>query len=664
MKKTCRFAIVLCLLIDAVPARAQSQARDLSALSIEDLLNVEVVSASRKEQRAADVPAAVFVLTREDIRRSGMTSIPELLRLVPGVEVAQLNANKWAVSVRGFNALYANKLLVLIDGRSIYNHLFSGVFWETVDLPLQEIERIEVVRGPGGSVWGANAVNGVINIVTKAAADTQGTSVRLSGGTFDGEQAGVRHGGMTSEGAYRVFARWSEREPSRALDGGTADDESRSTSAGFRIDGSKPAGSYTVEGGVTDSRASSLWKLSVSPDPVESLAAHAVPTHNIDANVLGRWTSMRANGDTWQTQTSLDVTRRTDSNVATGRNAADIDTEYHAKAGRHDVVAGAGYRVTTEWATQNSWGFSLGPARQTEHLVNVYAQDEIALGRSVRFTGGAKIEYSNEVGFNLQPTARMLVMAGPRQRVWASISRAIRTPSLTERSGILNFTPTIVNGLPVVVRDLGNPDLQPDTLVTPEAGYRFDASSSLSVDVAVFTGRYERLGSNEPGVPFVEMTPGPPRLVVPVTFGGLFGARTAGLEAAAHWTPFPAWRLDGSYSAFHLTPLADPASQDPGGATWDGAAPLHKWQVRSTVMISPRTEFTALLLYVGGVRSSETPAYTRADARVAFAVAPALTLELVGQNLFAPSHVEMMTSEFMDTTRIPRSVRARLTWRF
>ena len=664
MKNTLRFATVLCLLFDAVPARAQSQGRDLSALSIEDLLNVEVVSASRKQQRASDVSAAVFVLTREDIRRSGMTSIPEVLRLVPGVEVAQQNANKWAVSVRGFNALYANKLLVMIDGRSIYNHLFSGVFWDTVDLPLPEIERIEVVRGPGGSVWGANAVNGVINIVTKAAADTMGTVVRLSGGTFDGEQAGIRHGGATSEGAYRVFARWSQRKPSRTLEGGIAEDESRATSAGFRIDGSRPSGSYTVAGGVTDSRASSLWKLSVSPDPAESLVQHSVPTQNVNANVTGRWTSMLANGSTWHTQTSVDLTRRTDSSVATGRNAADIDTGYHATAGRHDVVAGAGYRVTTEWATQSSWGFSLSPARQTEHLVNAYAQDEIALGRSVHLTGGAKIEYSNEVGFSLQPTARVLVMAGPRQRVWASISRAIRTPSLVERSGILNLTPMIVNGMPVVVRNLGNPGFQPETLVTPEAGYRFDATAGLGIDVAVFTGRYDSLGSNEPSQPFVEMTPGPPRVVVPVTFANLLGARTMGLEASAHWTPFPAWRLAGSYTAFHATPIADPSSHDPDRLDWHASSASHKWQVRSTVMISSRVELNTLLLRIGEVIDTGTPAYTRGDARLAFEVSPALTLELVGQNLFAPSHVEMLTSSFMNTTRIPRSARARLTWRF
>src|SRR5712671_3178078 len=355
MNKTIAVVCLFLVTFGAASAGAQSKPRDLSALSIEDLLNVEVVSASRKEQRAADVPAAVFVLTRDDIRRSGMTSIPELLRLVPGVEVAQLNSNKWAVSVRGFDALYANKLLVLVDGRSIYNHLFSGVFWDTVDVPLDDIERIEVVRGPGGSVWGANAVNGVINIMTKTAADTQGTSVRMGGGTFEGQQAGVRYGGTTKDGAYRVFAQWSRHQPSLTGSGGTADDRSHIASTGFRIDGSRPSGSYTLEGGVTDSYATSLWNLAVSPDPVVSLAEHAVPSHSVDANVLGRWTSIRANGATWQTQSSLDVTRRSDSNVLTGRNAADIDTEYHAKAGRHDVVAGAGYRVTTEWANQNSW---------------------------------------------------------------------------------------------------------------------------------------------------------------------------------------------------------------------------------------------------------------------------------------------------------------------
>ena len=593
-----------------------------------------------------------------------MATVPDLLRLVPGVDVAQLNANKWAVSVRGFNALYANKLLVLVDGRSIYNHLFSGVFWDTLDMPVDDIDRIEVVRGPGGAVWGANAVNGVINIVTKTAADTQGAAVTLGGGTFDGERAGVRYGGTTKEGAYRVFAQWSHHEPSLSMGGGTANDPSHSATSGFRVDGSKPSGMYTVEGGVTDNQASSLWTLATSPDPASPLAGTAVSSHNVDGNVLGRWTSIRENGATWQTQSSVDLTRRTDANVATGRNAVDFDTQYHTKGGSHDVVAGAGYRMTTEWATQKAFGFSLDPARQTEHLLNVFAQDDIALGTAVRATLGAKLEYSSDVGLGLQPTARVLWMAAPNQRVWASISRASRTPSLTERSGVINLTPTIVNGMPFVIRYIGNPALQAETLVTTEAGYRFDVRQSLSVDVTAYYGRYDHLGSDEPFAPFLEMQSGLPRIVAGVTFANLFGARTSGVEVAAHWTPFAPWRLDGSYTGFHATPVIDPASADPTAASWTGTAPNNQWQVHSALALSRRSEFDVLLVAVGPIGDSATPAFTRADVRLSFTLTPRLVLDLTGQNLLTPSHVELDSTTFMETTRIPRAANARLTWRF
>ncbi len=665
MKTVPCIAITLCLTLSGVvPAYAQSPARDLSTMSIEDLLSVEVVSASRKEQRLADVPAAVFVLTHDDIRRSGMTSVPELLRLVPGVDVAQLNANKWAVSVRGFNALYANKLLVLVDGRSIYNHLFSGVFWDTLDMPVDDIDRIEVVRGPGGAVWGANAINGVINIVTKTAADTQGAAVAIGDGTFDGERGGIRYGGTTKEGAYRVFGQWSRHQPSLAMGGGAADDPSHSTTGGFRLDGSKPAGMYTLEGGVTDNHASSLWTLATSPDPAIQQGETSVSSHNVDVNLLGRWTSIHARGATWQTQAFVDMTRRTDSNVATGRNAIDFDTQYHTKAGNHDVVTGAGYRMTTEWATQQAFGFSLDPARQTEQLVNVFAQDEIALGQRVRATVGAKVEYSNEVGVGVQPTARVLWMPAAKQRVWASISRASRTPSLVERSGVINLTPTIVNGMPMVIRYLGNPDVQVETLTTSEAGYRFEASQSLSMDVTAYYGRYDHLGSDEPFTPFVEMTQSSPRIVAGVQFANLFGAHTSGVEVAAHWTPAAQWRLDGSYTGFHATPVVNPASSDPTSAAWRGSAPGHQWQIHSSWAISPRAEVDALLLHVGPMSDSTTPAYTRADAKLSLTLTPRLVLDFIGQNLLAPSHVEMSSASFMETTRIPRAANARLTWRF
>src|SRR5476649_1857030 len=242
----------------AAPAQAQTQPVDLAVATLEDLMNIQVTSASRKEQRAEDVPAAIYVITRDDIRRSGMTSVPDLLRLAPGVDVAQINSNKWAVSVRGFNGLRANKLLVLVDGRSVYSRIFSGVLWDAEDVMLDDVDRIEVIRGPGAAIWGANAVNGVINIVTRSAADTQGGLVRGDGGR-SGEQASVRYGGTFGAASYRLYSQWTGRDESLIAPGTRADDRSQSVTAGFRTDWIVRSGALALEGAFTAGRARALW---------------------------------------------------------------------------------------------------------------------------------------------------------------------------------------------------------------------------------------------------------------------------------------------------------------------------------------------------------------------------------------------------------------------
>ncbi len=660
--------VVLGLLVTAsVPLDALAQIRraDLASATIEDLMNIEVTSASRKEQRLGDVPAAVFVITQDDIRRSGMTTVPELLRLVPGVQVAQINSNKWAIAVRGFNNLFADKLLVLVDGRTAYDRLNSGVFWESIDLPLDQIERIEVIRGPGGATWGANAVNGVISIVTKSAAETQGAAVTAGDGTFDGAHASARYGGTVGNVAYRLSSKWAGRGQSR-LDATTpANDAWQSQVHMLRLDWTRSANALMVEGGATLASLRGLFQASSGPVPaVKPAWSDRSTTEEYD--VLARWTHRRENGASLQVQSYLDYHHNDDS-VNPRQTLVDVDAQYHMKvARRHDVVVGAGYRYLAE-NVDGSFSFSIAPNEVDETVVNAFAQDEMALGSRVQLTLGAKVERDTYAGWGVQPTARAMWSVVPqRQQLWAAVSRALRTPSLGDVSGRYNYTSFIgQGGLPVVVGALGNPRYRPETVVDTEAGYRVEIGSAASVDLTAFRGSYDKLKTSEPLAPRLEVAPGPAHLFIPVQFGNLLQATTAGIEIAVHVTPFTWWRADGGYSTFHLTPHVSSASGDHAAAAFNGNAPRAQWQARSGFAIAPRVQLEAMLFHSGALPTLGVAAYTRADARIAIALTPHLIASAVGQNLFDARHPEYAGSgAIVTSTLIPRSARLQLVWQF
>jgi iron complex outermembrane receptor protein len=640
---------------------------DLALASLEDLMNIEITSASRKEQRADAVPAAVYVLTPDDIRRSGMTTVPELLRLVPGLQVAQINANKWAVSARGFNDLFSNKLLVLVDGRSIYDPLNSGQFLETEDLVLEDIDRIEVVRGPGGAIWGANAVNGVINIITKSAVDTQGASVRMSAGTFERVQGSARYGGSIGSVLYRVFTQWSDHSNSLVDRQSPAEDSWRSVASGFRADWKDSHSAFMLESNFSAARAGPLWVkfdlLAPPGAPVKSLGNSDTQV----ANVLGRWTHTWDGGAVLQVQSFFDSRPRFD--VPTGQSlqkTSDLDVQYRTKLGsRHDVVAGAGSRITRE-ALEGGTTVFVNPSHSTRSVDNVFAQDEIALaGRRVHVTLGAKLEHDTYVAWGLQPTARVLWEGPRRQHVWAAVSRALRTPSLFDL-GIridLGMIPS-AQGLPTAIGLLGNPDARTERVVSTEAGYRVDVGTTATLDITAFSNRYTGLQTNEPVPPYFELVPGPPHVLVATRYANLLDADTAGIEFAARWQPARAWRLDGSYTGFHFIPHVDPASLDPAAATVDDTAPRHQWQLHSSVSLGPRAEIDAALFRVGSLQQLGVAAYSRVDARFEVKLRPHLSALVVGQNLSNSAHAEFGgVALAVVPTLIPRSVRVQLTIR-
>lgn len=643
---------------------AQSRAPDLSQVSIEDLMNIEITSASRKEQRAADVAAAVFVITHDDIRRSGMTNIPDLLRLAPGVNVAQINSNKWAVSVRGFNAMYANKLLVLVDGRSIYNRIFSGVLWDTEDLMIDDIDRIEVIRGPGAAMWGANAVNAVINIVTKATADTQGGLVRVEAGRA-GEQAAIRYGGTLGAAKYRLYSQWSGRDQSLLAAGTRANDGSHNLTTGFRADWATQPDAFMVQGDFTAGQARALWS-NLDPRTAEREPIANDPSAAQGGHLLGRWTRTRASGATVQVQSFVDIAGRQESLADYHRRVFDLDTQYHTRLGtRQDLVAGAGYRFSDE-TLDGHFGLSMIPSQSDSSLATAFVQDEIGFfGNRLALTLGSQVQYDSLAGAGVQPTARVMWKGLPRQRLWAATSRALRTPSLNERGIRVDYPPVPSGtGLPLFVSGLGNPAAETENLVDAEVGYRVEIGRAASIDVTAFGGRYDHLATHETAAPIVQFVPSP-RILVTSHIGNELEATTRGVEIAGQWAPLPALRLDGSYTAFHVTPNLVAASQDPTAATSDGNAPRAQWQLRATFSPIARTTFNAAMFHVGRLEQMQVSAYTRADVSAEWRFTSGLSIVASGQNLFDAAHAEFAgTQSLLLSTQVPRSASLRLRWIF
>jgi iron complex outermembrane recepter protein len=661
-----RLLITAFVVTHAGSAAAQSPAsgRDLTTATIEDLMNITITSASRKEQRMGDVPASVYVITRDDIRRSGMTTVPELLRLVAGVQVAQINANKWAIAVRGFNNLFGDKLLVLVDGRTVYDRLNSGMFWESLDIPLDQIERIEVTRGPGGATWGANAVNGVISIVTRHAADTTGAAVTVGAGTFDGAHVSARYGAARGTLAYRLSSQFVGHRESRLDAREPADDAWQSQAHRARLDWTGTADTVMVTGGATLAALHGLFHAPTGPVPgTKPVFDERQYTQEYDA--LGRWSRRLEKGSSLEVQSFIDF-RHNDDSVNPRQTQVDVDAQYHTSMSRHDLVMGGGYRFLQE-RVDGGISFSISPGSVTERILNVFVQDDVAFGPRLHVMLGAKVERNGDLGTSVQPTARVMWAVVPRRhQVWAAASRAVRRPSLGDLSGRFNYASFIgAGGLPVVIGAVGNRDFRPEEVVDIEAGYRFEAGSVASLDITAFHGQYTNLKTNEPLAPYVELTPAPRHLFIPVQFGNLLKATTSGAEISAHLTPVGWWRLDIGYSAFHLAPHVSPASRDVAAASFDGNAPRAQWQARSAFSLPAGVQIDAMLFHAGGLKVLGVGAYTRADVRLEAPVSSRFTVSVVGQNLFSPEHAEFAgVGAVVTPTRIPRSACVQLAWRY
>ncbi len=648
------------------PAAAESgdEAQgDLTSLPLEDLMNLEVTSVSKKPQRLSQAASAVYVITREDIRRSGMTSIADVLRMVPGLDVAQSDSRHWAISARGFNDAYSDKLLVMVDGRSVYMPISRGVLWDMQDLPLENIERIEVIRGPGGTIWGANAVNGVINIITMRAQDTPGPAASVSVGSDGTGPLTVRYGGALSDGAhFRVYVTGFDRAPSVTSDGADAGDGWRGLRTGARLDWApSTVDEVSVQGAFYAERMSEVMSL---PDLLAPPEPTATVQHSSGGHAILAWTHHFSPDSDTTLQAYYD---RVDYEEYLGRfgvDAYDVEARHRIRMGRHEVVWGAGFHSVAYTAPLGPY-ITLVPPQGDDQVFNLFAQDEIDLGRNVHLIAGAKLEHNTYTGWENEPSLRVLWQPSANHTLWAAVARAIRTPSIGEE--FIRFNAAAVPGSPlfppVLVAALGNPGAQQsERLVSWEAGYRGVVAPRLSLDLSVFYNRYSSLASISTEPPVFELVPPPPHLLLAYRYGNLLKGETYGLEATARWQVTPRWRLVAGYSLL----LGGISSDDPSldmtvQRNVFGRSPRHQVQLHSYLDLPGRTELDAALYHVSALTADAIPAYTRVDLRLGWQATDRLAFSLSVRNLLQSRHSEFVPIYYAAPTQIPRTVSFAIT---
>lgn len=650
-------------LVLALSVSSPAQQQDLTQMSLDDLMKLQVTSVSKKEQTFFKTGASVFVITREDIRRSGMTNIPDLLRMVPGVEVARIDANSWAVSIRGFNNRYATKVLVMIDGRSVYTPGFSGVYWDQQIVPLEDIDRIEVVRGPGGTMWGADAVNGVINIITRSAQDTRGGLVSAGTGSEDSARGLVQYGGrLGKHSSYRVFGNYFNIESATLANGSSAADGWRASQGGFRWDWERDKNQVTLEGDLFRTDEGQTLTTVLRNQSYQT-ATFNDPVAVRSGDILGRWTHTYSNGSQASLQLYYDRFTRFDQASSAETDAA-ADFQYHFHAGRNDFVTGLGYRFDS-LDYNGLYDFTFTPSYLTAPLYTTFLQDEISLTGTLALTLGSKFEHNSFTGFEFEPGASLVWTPNNRNTVWASAARAIRQPSWFDFNSVLDLTtiPT-GNGTFADLLALGNTKMRAERMFDYEIGYRVQPSKRVSLDVTGFLSHYGDLRTMEPGGPYFTTDPAPPHLVLVNYWENLAHGRDYGVEFSGNWNVTAWWRLSPGFSFLQARLTRDPGSQDSSVEASMGDSPKHEAQLRSTIDLPHGLEWDVSAYYVGRLATGPVPSYTRLDSRLGWRVGEHTDLSVAGQNLLAPRRFEFADGLQVNPTEVERSVVARLTWHF
>ncbi len=645
-----------------LPAADAPPPKPVLSMSLEELANLEVTTVSKRSELLLEAPAAVYVITQEEIRRSGVRSLVELLRRVPGVVVARVSSDRWAAGIRGFTSVFSRSVLVLVDGRSVYTPLFAGVYWEAQDTLLEDVERVEVIRGPGGSLWGANAVNGVVNIITKKAWETRGGLASAGGGTEDRATGAFRWGtGLGSRSAVRVYGKYTDRDAGYHADGSDFD-RWHMAQAGFRSDHRLGAGrELTIQGDVYSSTNGERANLhSYSPPyvvPVED------ETDVSGANALARFTRAGERSEL-RLQAYYDHTHRAETQFREDRDTVDVDVQTRYDLGqRHRLTLGAGFRWTVS-DIDSVPTLVMTPARRTSRVHGGFAQDEIRMANDrLRLTLGAKLEHNDFTGLEVQPTVRLAFVTRGDRTVWAAVSRAVRTPSRVETdvaksSGV---SPTV----PLFARLSGDPDFRSEKLVAWEAGYRARLAESTRLDVAVFYNDYDDLTSGEPaGAPFNEGTGASTRLIVPFVFANGLEGRGLGGEVAVDVFAASWLTLRARYAYLSLDLRPGPGSADGvSGPNAEGSSPRHRATLAAAVVLPGNLEADGFLRFVDRLPAQGVDRSVDLDVRFGWRPSPGLELSVSGEGLLAPRRLQWSGGE-SGNTEIQRAVYGKVSWRF
>ena len=666
MRRVAVATALLSLVLAAYLPALGSPSFDLVDLSLEELMEVEVSLVSRRPQSLAETAAAVTVVTGEELRRAGVRTLPDALRLVPGFQVAQIDANKWVVTSRGFAGLFSNKLLVLIDGRSVYTPLFAGVFWESQHVLPEDVERIEVIRGPGGTLWGANAVNGIVNVITRDAAAGNELYVTAGGGDERRYVAARRRHNLGENGHLRAYVERFARGRTTSVEARPVRDAWHMSRTGLRADLE-----LSAEDRLSLQADAFGGAVGQSLSYVESMPPPLAQPFYFDADVfgadvLGRWQHGGVD-DGLEVQAYYDVFHRQERFLSGTIHNLDIDLQRRHRSGRHRMVAGAGYRLTTD-ELEGSFTMSFRPARHTNHLLSVFVHDEVSLrADELRLSLGTKLEHNGYSGLEWQPDVRVWWSPRPDHALWAAATRAVRTPSRGDHDidAVFDALPadSLFAGAPMtLVKVMGDADYDAENVIALDAGYRAVLGDGWVADLAVFRNRYDDLLSQEPGLPVALEEP-VPHLVLPLRSGNLAKATTLGFEATLEWSVRPWWQVRGIYSFLDIDLELLPGSRDFITATFPGSSPRHQLGLRSLARAG-QWSLVGAGRWVDAIDALGVGAYVSLDARVARTVGDSWELAITGRNLLESRHREATSTTIGAVhTAVQREFFLSLSWR-
>lgn len=652
--------------VESVNPESQNDPDDFGDLNLEDLMNVKVGTAAMPLRALKDVTAAVFVLSSEDIQRSGAKTVPDMLRLVPGLTVNQVDGNKYMISIRGFSSRFANKLQVLVDGRSIYSPTFSGVYWDQLGLTADEIDRIEVIRGSDGSLWGANAVNGIINIITKSSADTQGGYASQGFSTTDSRDSYFRFGDNNGkDSSFRLTAR-AKRTLKTEKWIVNPFDQSESSWIGFRSDKRLNSKDTLTLGGSLYS--AQLQTATIFPVPTgffHQVRRDTFPAS--DLSLTGSLVSQQSKKDVSEYRLSFNRNIRLAPEVEGDVSIFDLGYNRSRELSPTKVLSFGGSFRQVESKFKDSQIIQASDHNPSRTTLSTYGQLEQDLNSKVRLTLGTTIESNPDTGIEVQPSARLLIRKDPTESIWFSASRAVRTPSLAETEANYLFANSIdtQSGLPVYVISLPNKDFKSESVISLQAGWRKQATPNLHLDIAAFYNVYDNLRTFDFVENEVVMEPSP-RINSKYKVGNSRSATTYGLELATNLRLSESWRLSG-----HVAYFEDKFSQSAAtslfpltGTDGDGSGPKWQGSLRSSWEIGDAWQFDVNGYFVSHMRGVGTRSSTRLDARIQYRPTDALQISIYGQNLFRKDFVDGTSTLAEVPTKMRSTIGFELGYRF